>query len=337
MAYRIKQIIKKYIPVILLCSLLLVSCTSAPISTDESSVSESSEAESEQINESESSKAESESSKAESEQPTESETVTESEPEQSSMPEEYLEKINDGWTAPKGEDLVGTAWGWEKYTDDWYLVSNLVSFNSETVDVVWHDGIDEVAHVYAEAPYEITFENGVAVFEVDFSEMAGKLLYYILISPERDELYTLEVNGSAGGEPISAILSQKLTADPMELVGKWDRIKTMVEGDETESEPNTCIVEITGDSRENLKISYMDNAYFVQNSYSDKALIFSLGALPIYTDCGNDVWYADVDHVGKDDTTFAITLLADGTLLLQNYFTVDGAPMVSYEWFKRIS
>lgn len=322
---------KKTIISILLCSLLLVSCTSASISTGESSLSEASKAESAQINESEASKAESEASKAESE------TVEESEPDQSAMPEEYLEKINDGWTAPKGEDLVGTAWGWEKYTDDWYLVSNLVSFNSETVDVVWHDGIDEEAHVYAEASYEITLENGVTVFEADFSEMAGELSYYLLISPERDEIYTLEVNGSADSEPVSAILSQKLTADPMELVGKWDRTKTMVEGDETESEPNTCIVEITGDSRENLKISYMDNAYFAQNSYSDKALIFSLGALPIYTDCGNDVWYADVDHVGKDDMTFAITLLADGTLLLQNYFTVDGAPMVSYEWFKRIS
>lgn len=330
MIYCIKRIIKKCLPVFLLCLLLLASCTSVPISTDESNLSEASEAESEQTNESAV-------SGTKSDQPTESEKDEISDPEQDDIPEEYLEKLNDGWTVPKGEDLNGTAWGWEKCTDDWYLVSNLVSFNAETVDVVWYDGIDEEAHVYAEAPYKITLENGIAVFEVDFSEMAGNLFYYLLISPERDEIYTLEVNGDDDSEPVSAILGQKLTADPMELVGQWDRIKTMVEGYEVESEPNTCIVEISGNSRENLKISYTENSEFEQNSYTDKDLFFTLGALPVYTNCGNDVWHADVDYVGKYDTTFAITLLADGTLLLQNYFTFDGAPMVSYEWFKRIS
>ena len=118
-----KRIIKKCLPVFLLCSLLLAGCTSVPISTDESSLSVSSKAESEQINESEVSKAESEASKAESEtveesEPEQNSMPEESEPEQNSMPEEYLKKLNDGWTVPKGEDLVGTAWGWEKYTDD---------------------------------------------------------------------------------------------------------------------------------------------------------------------------------------------------------------------------
>jgi hypothetical protein len=29
-------------------------------------------------------------------------------------------------------------------------------------------------------------------------------------------------------------------------------------------------------------------------------------------------------------------LLEDGTLLLQNYWIMDEAPMVSYEWFRRV-
>ena len=31
-----------------------------------------------------------------------------------------------------------------------------------------------------------------------------------------------------------------------------------------------------------------------------------------------------------------VTLLEDGTLMLQNYFTIDGAPAVSYKWFRRV-
>ena len=55
----------------------------------------------------------------------------------------------------------------------------------------------------------------------------------------------------------------------------------------------------------------------------------------MYWNCGNSMWLADVDHVGPWDTTYAITLLEDGRLLLQNYWEVDGAPSVSYEWYER--
>ena len=328
-----KTILKKCLPAFLLCLLLLVGCTSAPISIDESGESEASKAESEQINESAT-------SGGESDQADESTTSGgESEPEQSDMPEDYTNRVNEGWTAPEQSDLLGTAWGFEEYTEDCFLISNLISFNEETADVIWHDGIDEEAHTYGNAFYEITLENGKAIMEIDFAEMAGKLYYYLLMSPDGDAIYTLELisDENSDSQPASAVLDKKKTANPMELVGKWDRMKTMVEGCEEETEPNTCIVEITGDSKDNLKISYTEKRDFSNVTYSDKYLIFSLGALPVYNDCGNDVWYADVDHVGEYNTTYAITLLEDGTLLLQNYFTVDGAPMVSYEWFKRVS
>ncbi len=312
--------------------LLLVGCTSAPISTDESGESEASKAESVQSDESAT-------SGIESEQSDESATSDESQSDESDMPEDYKQRVNDGWTAPEQSDLLGTAWGWEEITEDWFLLSNLISFNEQTADVIWHDGIDEEAHTYGGASYEITLENGKAIMEIDFAEMAGKLSYYLLISPDGDAIYTLELvsDENSDSQPASAELNKKNTANPMDMVGKWDRIKTMVEGDEEETEPNTCIVEITGDSKDNLKISYTEKREYSSITYSDKDLIFSLGALPVYTDCGNDVWYTDVDYVGDHDTTYAVTLLADGTLLLQNYFTIDGAPMVSYEWFKRIS
>ena len=254
------------------------------------------------------------------------------------VPVEYIERVNDGWILPTNADLQGTAWGWEDYKDDLGYRSKLVAFNEWTLDVIWNDGIDENAHSYPEANYELTNENGITVLEIDFREMAGKLSYYLLLSPTGDAIYTLEIPSDANdnAEDISAVLNKKKTANYMEMVGKWERTHTMVEGDAVESEPNICNIEISGESKNNLKISY-NSKEFTQNSYSNKNLIFSLGALPIYTDCGNDVWYAKVDHKGKDDTAYSITLLEDGNLLLQNYFTVDGAPMVSYEWFKHVS
>ena len=35
------------------------------------------------------------------------------------------------------------------------------------------------------------------------------------------------------------------------------------------------------------------------------------------------------------DTTYAFTLTVDDILIKQNHFLVDGAPMVSYEYFRR--
>ena len=41
---------------------------------------------------------------------------------------------------------------------------------------------------------------------------------------------------------------------------------------------------------------------------------------------------------GGAETVFRVLLEIlgeDGTLMLQNYFTIDGAPAVSYEWYRR--
>ena len=56
----------------------------------------------------------------------------------------------------------------------------------------------------------------------------------------------------------------------------------------------------------------------------------------MHTLCGNDEWVADVDYVGPWDTTYTVTLTADDVLIKQNYYLLDGAPTVSYEYFYRI-
>jgi hypothetical protein len=56
----------------------------------------------------------------------------------------------------------------------------------------------------------------------------------------------------------------------------------------------------------------------------------------MFDGCGNSRWVADVQHQGNDETTWTVTLLSDGQLLLQTFWIMDGTPMVSYEWFARI-
>ena len=39
----------------------------------------------------------------------------------------------------------------------------------------------------------------------------------------------------------------------------------------------------------------------------------------------------------RDTLSYALTLLVDGSLLLQTYWEMDGMPMVSYSCYERIS
>ena len=133
-------------------------------------------------------------------------------------------------------------------------------------------------------------------------------------------------------EVITDRMTNCTAPDPMELVGKWSRFKTEVEGYETESPDGLVTIEIIGDSLTELYISYTDNEWS-NRSYSDKVLDVSYGQ--VHYNCGNDVWLATVDYVGQYETTYTVTVLEDGTLILQNFYLLDGAPTVSYEYFKR--
>lgn len=117
-----------------------------------------------------------------------------------------------------------------------------------------------------------------------------------------------------------------------ELVGTWERVWTEVEGDRNETAAGVCRIVIESNGDGSFAISYTDNE-FPDGNYKNKPLNVVEGEL--YYNCGNPDWYAEVDYVGQYDTTFSLTVLPDGTLLLQNYFLIDGAPMVSYECFAR--
>ena len=117
------------------------------------------------------------------------------------------------------------------------------------------------------------------------------------------------------------------------MVGTWERVRTEFESNVEEDTSGNCTIVIAGETQDTLTISYTDRES-TQSNYQNKSLNIEQGEL--YWGCGNSLWLAEVDHVGPWDTTYAVTLLPDGTLLLRNYWEMDGAPTVSYSEFRRV-
>ena len=114
-----------------------------------------------------------------------------------------------------------------------------------------------------------------------------------------------------------------------DLVGSWQMTHSEVEGDKTENDSATLA--ISGDGIDSLTFSYTDSAFPNANA-ENLALTVKEGAL--FTDCGNNSWYAEVMSTGI--YSYAITLLEDDTAVLQVSFDFDGQPMASTQWFARI-
>lgn len=115
---------------------------------------------------------------------------------------------------------------------------------------------------------------------------------------------------------------------PAQLAGTWQRTHTEVEGDRNKNTKAT--ITITGDTADSLVITYKDKE-FPDDNFKDKKLTVKEGEL--YYDCENGSWYAEVASTGKYG--YCLTLLPDGSLLLQCSFEFDGYPMVGYQWFAK--
>ena len=141
---------------------------------------------------------------------------------------------------------------------------------------------------------------------------------------------TTQATTEATTEATTQATTQPVIAGPqvMDLVGNWQRTHTEVEGDRNQN--TNATITITGVGEDGLTVTYQDTE-FPNDNFSDKALTIKEGE--IYSDCGNAVWFADVASTGK--YSYSLTLLEDGTLLLQTGFDYDGLPMVSYQWFAR--
>lgn len=121
--------------------------------------------------------------------------------------------------------------------------------------------------------------------------------------------------------------------DSSELLGIWELAWTEVEGDRNVAEPGVCTIEITPDDAGFFRFTY-SNRDFPEGNIQNRALIVVPGEL--YPGCSNGQWIAEVTEESVDTDHYALTLLEDGTLLLQTYWEMDGMPWVSYGWYERI-
>ena len=242
---------------------------------------------------------------------------------------------------PTEADLIGNVWGWEGIAlYDTLYTTYLLSFAEDGATIRWNDGIDTADHEITKIPWELTYVDEFAVLTLDFGNLAGIRSYNLLYEDEYGWLYTM-VDLSAGevipGEeiPFRSLEPRSLHApDPLEMVGSWALFQTEFEGYQEHYDNGACTLTITGQTKEELTISCMDQDNPASN-YQNKPLNIRQGVL--YYGCGNNSWIATVDYVGMWDTTYTVTLLEDGTLLLQNYWELDGAPMASYAWYRRIN
>lgn len=133
---------------------------------------------------------------------------------------------------------------------------------------------------------------------------------------------------------------------PAELDGTWLMVSGENEGYQWEAMPgelSSLVIGVTSidgplvlaadmETRDYYG-DLMDSAYGLEVEVLDE---------PLYTECSNDVWsvrigeMAEVDENGYPvETEYYATLLDYNTLLLQQYYTLDGSPSVSYQTYVR--
>jgi hypothetical protein len=241
------------------------------------------------------------------------------------------------WVMPTKDSLAGTTWNWSRFLKDGRDVSCRVTFDEDILSVRWNDGIDEQDHEYLYALWELTYDEGFAILSIDFGEMAGVLRYNLLYHEAYEELYVamdaVQEEMPIGSEPLYRYLVREVAPEPTDMIGEWELVWMEVEGDRSYAESGECTIEIMSAASGSLLMSYTSQEFPEKNFYNE---LLTIDMRQMHTLCGNDEWVADVDYVGPWDTTYTVTLTSDDVLIKQNYFLLDGAPTVSYEYFYRI-
>lgn len=254
---------------------------------------------------------------------------------------EYRTLSESTWYAPAAQELQGTSWRWETWVDAMSMyLDQEIFFEETTAFVRWYDNNEEAYQVCQNVPWSLESAGDAAVLTLDFGGFAGERSYNVLLH-DSGEVFFIMANVFAG-EPIAHSEALRCymnwsdlceAPDPMEMVGTWQRAYFEVEGYREESAPGDATLVVEGASEDALYISYAEKA-FPKNNYQNSPMLIELREM--YDGCGNSLWVADVLYTAEDGTSYTVTLLSNGLLLLQNYWIMDGAPMVSYEWFERI-
>lgn len=133
-------------------------------------------------------------------------------------------------------------------------------------------------------------------------------------------------------ERMGRFLMKPEVPEPTRMAGSWELAWTEVEGYQTDEEQGSRKIEIFSDASGDLVMSYACRE-FPQNDFECEPMI--LDQREMYFGCGNREWVADLNIVGPYGAVYTVTLTQEDILIKQNYFMLDGAPTVSYEYYRR--
>ena len=252
----------------------------------------------------------------------------------------YYESMlaEEGWKIPTKEELVNTSWTMDGYDMNGNYYCHSITFHEDTADVTWNPGYGETQE-YLDAQWD--WEAGdVGILTIDFAEFAGVRKYNMLVNWDEVSAY-IAVDATAetitwDSERLYRFLIYLFEEEQdvgMELVGNWERVRTEVEGDVSETPSGQVTVSIIGTSPEDLCITYTDNE-FTDKSYSEKPIIIESGEDNM--GFGEVAWVGQVDHTGTNGQTFTLAIV-NGELVIRNFAMFDGTYFVSYEYFRWVS
>lgn len=134
---------------------------------------------------------------------------------------------------------------------------------------------------------------------------------------------------------------------PAELTGTWVLVSGETEGYQWDAMPNELcsivfkvvsyeeVLTMTGDIEERDYYGNMMDSVYAQT--------VEVLQEPLYEGCENETWSVRIGAASaKDangypiDTEYFATLLSEDELLMQRYYTLDGAPAVSYQTYLRL-
>ena len=243
------------------------------------------------------------------------------------------------WITPTAEMLNGTTWVWNGYRKDGLEVSYQVTFGDGTLSVRWNDGLDEEDHTYPDAPWELTYDEGLAILAIDFQEFAGVLRYNLMYHEDFEVLYVgmdvAQAELPIGWEPLYRFLAPPPVSEPVEMLGFWELEWSEVEGYREYAQPGSENISVFLNAQDSMRLTYVDNVSHMNNLY-DKEVFCYEGEL--YSGCGNSQWVAYLGNMDGYPTVYSFTLLDHDTLLMKLYWEIDGGtPMVAYKSFSRVS
>lgn len=237
-------------------------------------------------------------------------------------------------------------------------VTEYVSQDGKTVETVeWV--LDLLIRADGKARFRDVFSQFYLADEMDLylrweQAQDGSLLFYT--SAQKEPIIQATRNGDGLSVDYRGILVEMTrervpeTAgelySPAELVGTWVMTFTEIEGAAMEAPPwqleSIWFKQVYQNETPTL-LADMTQVWPYGETEVQQDLQLEYLEEPLYEGCGNEDWSVRVGPASPRSpdgyptgTEIYVTLLDHNTMLMQRYFTIEGAPAVSYQTFRRV-